>query len=166
MIDALSSELNKDSEAAARHLQRRLIIGAVAALVIMAAAFSWRIANGPQATATPVTNMAPAARSPVLEELVEATKALEVSQQQAIDQLQVLQEQFASQQAETKKSSGEVAALNDKLEALRLSFASISAPLEQADEPQRAKSKPAVAHSRHRAHRGVSGRARTAETSH
>src|SRR5207237_10182609 len=117
--------------------------------------------------ASPAANAAPDAKNPVLEELVEATKALGVSQQQAIDQLQVLQEQLASQQAETRKSSGEVAALSDKLETLRQSFASVTPPLEQADAPQSAKSKPAVAHARHRAHhRIVPDKARTAETRH
>jgi hypothetical protein len=164
MIDALPSELG--NEAAARQLHGRLIIGAVAALAIMAAAFVWRIANGPPPVAPPVANVAPPAKNPVLEELVEATKALGVSQQQAIDQLQVLQEQLASQQAETRKSSGEVAALGDKLETLRQSFASLPAHPEEADAPQHAKSKPAVTHSRGRAHRVASGRARAAATRH
>lgn len=157
MIDALPSDPNKDSEAATRHLHRRLIFGAMAALVIMAVAFVWRVTNRPPLVAAPVATVAPApaAQKLVLEELVEATKALEVSQQQAIDQLQVLQQQLASQQAETRKSSGEVAALGDKLETLRQSFASISAPAEDAEAPQHAKDKPAIARSRHRAHRVV-----------
>jgi septal ring factor EnvC (AmiA/AmiB activator) len=153
MIDALPSEPNKDSEAATRHLHVRLILGAMAALVIVAAAFAWRITNGPPPVATPVANAAPPAKSSVLEELVEATKALEVSQQQAIDQLQVLQQQLAAQQTETRKSSGEVAALGDKLETLRQSFASIATPAEDADAQQHEKAKPAIAHSRRRAHR-------------
>jgi hypothetical protein len=165
MIEALPSELGKDNEAAARHLHGRLIIGAAAALVIMAAAFVWRIANGPQPVTTPVTNAASTAKNPVLEELVEATKALQISQQQAIDQLQVLQEQLALQQTETRKSSGEVVALSDKLETLRQSFASVSPTPGEADAPQHATSKPATAHSRHRAHRSVSGgRARATAT--
>jgi septal ring factor EnvC (AmiA/AmiB activator) len=158
MIDALPSEPSKDSDAATRHLHVRMILGAMAALLIVAAAFAWRITNGPPPVATPVANTAPPAKSPVLEELVEATKALEVSQQQAIDQLQVLQQQLAAQQAETRKSSGEVTALGDKLETLRQSFASIATPAEEADTPQQ-KAKPALA--RHRAHR-VTSASRTA----
>jgi septal ring factor EnvC (AmiA/AmiB activator) len=163
MIDAFPSESGKDSEAVTRHLHGRLIVGAVAALMIVAAAFVWRIASGPP-SAPQVAAPAPTATSPALNELVEATKALEVSQQQAIDQLQVLQQQLASQQADAKKSSDEVEALSDKLETLRQSFASISAQPEEADAPQPRESRPA-AHTR-RAHRGVSARARIAATRH
>jgi septal ring factor EnvC (AmiA/AmiB activator) len=161
MIDAFPSEPGKDSEAATGHFHGRLMVGAVAALMIVAAAFVWRIASGPP-PAPQVANPAPIARNPALDELVEATKALEVSQQQAIDQLQVLQQQLASQQAEAKKSSDEVEALSDKLETVRQSFASISAPPEEADAPQSRQSSPA-AHTR-RAHRGA--RARIAATRH
>jgi hypothetical protein len=155
MIDALPSEPGKDSEAATRHLHVRLIFGAMAALVIVAVAFAWRITNGPP-VAAPVAVAAPPAKSPVLEELVEATKALEVSQQQAIDQLQVLQQQLAAQQAEARKSSGEVAALGDKLDTLRQSFASVATPAEDAVAPQHEKAKPAIVHARRRAHRVAS----------
>ena len=156
MIDALPSEPGRDSETATRHLHVRLIFGAMAALVIVGVAFAWRITNGPPPVATPVAVAPPPAKSPVLEELVEATKALEVSQQQAIDQLQVLQQQLAAQQAETRKSSGEVAALGDKLETLRQSFASVAPPAEDAVAPQHEKAKPAIAHARRRAHRVAS----------
>jgi hypothetical protein len=171
MIDALPSEPRKDSIAATRHAHRRLMVGAVAALVIVAAASVWRLASGPPTmsptlkAAVPATNPAP---NPVLDQLVEATKALEVSQQQAIDQLQELQQLFTAQRAETKKASGEVAALSDKLEALRLSFASTaSSPSpEEADDPQPRKSKPTLRHSRGKTHRMVSARARTAAARH
>jgi septal ring factor EnvC (AmiA/AmiB activator) len=172
MIDALPFEPRKDSEAATRHIHGRLIGGAVAALVIVAAAFIWRITASPSppiasALASPVAGAAAAAKNPVLDELVEATKALEVSQQQAIDQLQVVQELLGSQQAEIKKTSGEVAALSDKLESLRQSFASSSTPSpEEADAPQHEKSKPAVTHARGRTHRIVASRARTAAAVH
>src|SRR5690242_16920830 len=93
MLDALPSELSRDSKTATRHPHVRLIVGAAAALIIMGAAFVWRVANGPPPSAAPVASVAPPAHNQALEELVEATKALQVSQQQAIDQLQVLQEQ-------------------------------------------------------------------------
>jgi uncharacterized coiled-coil protein SlyX len=172
MIDALPSEPRKDNVAATRHAHGRLIIGAMAALMIVAGASVWRLASGPPTIASPTIKAAASATNPVtnpvLDELVEATKALEVSQQQAIDQLQELQQLFTAQQAETKKASGEVAALSDKLDALRQSFASATpAPSpEQADEPQPRKAKPAVGHSRARTHRVVSARAHTAATRH
>jgi hypothetical protein len=167
MIDAFPSDPRKDSVAATRHSHGRLIVGAVAALLIVTGAFVWRLASGPPTTATPMVKAAAPVTNPVLDQLVEATKALEISQQQAIDQLQELQQLLSAQQAETRKSSGEVASLSDKLEALRQSFASAPAApsSEEADEPQPRKSKQVVRRSHGKMHR-VSGRARTAATSH
>jgi peptidoglycan hydrolase CwlO-like protein len=165
MIDALPSEPNRDSAAASRHLHRRLIVGAVAALLIVVGAFVWRMtaSSPPTQMASVAPSPAPAVRNPVLDELVEATKALESSQQQAIDQLQELQQLITSQQAETRKSSAAVAALNAKLEVLQQSFASLPAPAqEEADTPRPRKSKPATVRSRGKAHRVASGNTRTA----
>src|SRR6476660_9286908 len=71
------------------------------------------------------------------EQLVEKTKGLEATQQETIDQLQVVQDQLqtvrrqlASQQAETKKFAGQIGALTEAIEGLRQSFASA-----QANEP-------------------------------
>jgi hypothetical protein len=164
MIDAFPSEPSKDHAAATRLSHGRLIVGAVAALAIVAAAFAWRMAGGPPTLASPTTTAAAPARNPVLDQLVEATKALEVSQQQAVDQLQEMQQLLTAERAETKKSSGEVAVLSDKLEALRQSFASMAtASPEQADAPQPTTSRPA-AHSRAHAHRAASEKAHSAAT--
>src|SRR6185503_3819897 len=59
--------------------------------------------------------------------LLETTKGLEVTQQQAVDQLQVVQDQLAAQQAETKKLSMQIATLTEKLDALQQSVANIPA---------------------------------------
>ena len=71
------------------------------------------------------------------EQLVEKTKGLEATQQESIDQLQVVQDQLqtvrrllASQQTDTKKLSEQVATLTESIEGLRQSFASA-----RADEP-------------------------------
>jgi hypothetical protein len=172
MIDSLLSETAKDNVAATRHLHGRLMIVAVAALTIITGAFAWRtIARVPPTIAPPMTlpmtKAAPTTINPVMDELVETTKALETSQQQVIDQLQILQQLLASQRAEAKKSSAEVAALSGKLEALRESFASLPAPsTEEADATQRRKSKPAASRSRGRAHRIASGRSTATKTHH
>jgi len=55
------------------------------------------------------------------------TKGLEVTQQQAVDQLQIVQEQLAAQQAETKKLSKQIATLTEKLDALQQSVTNIAA---------------------------------------
>lgn len=65
------------------------------------------------------------------EQLVEKTKGLEATQQESIDQLQVVQDQLqtvrrllAAQQTETKRLSEQVAALTGAIDGLRQSFAS------------------------------------------
>jgi chromosome segregation ATPase len=64
------------------------------------------------------------------EQLVEKTKGLEATQQESIDQLQVVQDQLstvrrllASQQGETKRLSEQVTTLTEAVEGLRQSFA-------------------------------------------
>jgi hypothetical protein len=68
------------------------------------------------------------------EQLVEKTKGLEETQQESIDQLQLVQDQLqtvrrllAAQQAESKRLSDEVTALNEAVDGLRQSFASSQA---------------------------------------
>jgi uncharacterized protein HemX len=71
------------------------------------------------------------------EQLVEKTKGLEVSQQESIDQLQVVQDQLqtvkrllTAQQADTKRLSEQVGSLTGAIDTLRQSFASA-----QSSEP-------------------------------
>src|ERR1700694_1598199 len=68
------------------------------------------------------------------EQLVEKTKGLEASQQEAIDQLQVVQDQLqtvkrllAGQQADAKRLSDQLAGLTEAIDGLRQSFASAQA---------------------------------------
>jgi uncharacterized coiled-coil protein SlyX len=60
--------------------------------------------------------------------LIETAKALQVTQQQAVDQLQVVQDQLLAQKAETKKLSEQIATLTEKLEAVQQSVASPPTP--------------------------------------
>jgi uncharacterized coiled-coil protein SlyX len=55
-------------------------------------------------------------------------RRLAITQQQAVDQLQVVQDQLAAQKAETKKLSEQMAAMTEKLDALQRSVADIPAP--------------------------------------
>jgi hypothetical protein len=80
------------------------------------------------------------------EQLVEKTKGLEETQQESIDQLQVVQDQLqttrrvlAFQQAETKRLSEQVSALTEAVESLRHSFASAQGPEASATPSQRNK---------------------------
>src|SRR3977135_3114642 len=68
------------------------------------------------------------------EQLVEKTKGLEATQQESIDQLQVVQDQLqtvrrllAAQQADAKRLSDQVAGLTEAIDGLRQSFASLQA---------------------------------------
>lgn len=65
------------------------------------------------------------------EQLVEKTRGLEATQQESIDQLQVVQDQLqtvrrllAAQQAEAKRLSEQVSGLTEAIDGLRRSFAS------------------------------------------
>jgi uncharacterized protein HemX len=81
------------------------------------------------------------------EQLVEKTKGLEATQQESIDQLQVVQDQLqtvrrllAAQQADAKRLSDEVAGLTEAIEGLRQSFASARAT-EASSGPPSARNK-------------------------
>ena len=69
-----------------------------------------------------------AANEQSLKELIETTKGLQITQQQAVDQLQVVQDQLVAQKAETKKLSEQIATLTEKLEAVQQSVANPPTP--------------------------------------
>lgn len=80
------------------------------------------------------------------EQLVEKTKGLEATQQESIDQLQVVQDQLqtvrrllAAQQTETRKLSEQVGSLTGAIDGLRQSFASAQTS-EPSNEPSVRKS--------------------------
>lgn len=80
------------------------------------------------------------------EQIVAKTKDLEVTQQQSIDQLQVVQDQLqviqqmlAAQRTDTKRLSEQVGDVTGTLDSLRQSFASSPAPESAAPPPARKK---------------------------
>ncbi|HVP12720.1 MAG TPA: hypothetical protein VMV94_16205, partial [Phycisphaerae bacterium] len=82
------------------------------------------------------------------EQLVEKTKGMEATQQESIDQLQVVQDQLqtikrllAVQQADTKRLSEQVGSLTESIEGLRQSFASTRAS--DAETPSATRNRPA-----------------------
>jgi len=116
---------------------------AAAALVIVVAGVSsitvWRAYTGstPETERVVATRQLQARATQASEQLVEKTKGLEATQQESIDQLQMVQDQLltvrrllAAQQADTKKLSEQVGTLTEAIEGLRQSFASA-----QASEP-------------------------------
>jgi uncharacterized protein HemX len=112
------------------------IIGATALLAIVigiGAIAAWRAYTGhaPELDRVIVTRQLQARAAQASEQLVEKTKGLEATQQESIDQLQVVQDQLqtmrrliVSQQADTKKLSEQVATLTESIDGLRQSFAS------------------------------------------
>jgi len=115
---------------AAQAMRRRLVITLVAALVLIGGGWITLWAAG-GSTAVAPTPRVPAAsgvsRRPS-DELLETTKGLQITQQQAVDQLQVVQDQLVAQQAETKRLSEQIAKLTERLDGLQQSVANSPAP--------------------------------------
>src|ERR1700730_17882451 len=93
------------------------------------------------------------------ERLVEKTKDLEVTQQESIDQLQVVQDQLqtvkrllAAQQADTKGLSEQVSRLTEAIDGLKQSFASARAPEAASDSAPRNNKSVRTRSSAHRRH--------------
>jgi uncharacterized protein HemX len=87
------------------------------------------------------TRLSPSRTAQAPEQLAERTRSLEASQQDSIDQLQVVQDELqtvkrllASEEADKKRLADQVAALTEAVDGLRRSFA--SAPPEPSFAPE------------------------------
>jgi uncharacterized coiled-coil protein SlyX len=130
VVDASYSRQKQQEDRATTHARRRRLgVLLVAAFVLMVA--SWTIvgALGGNKAVAPSAGVATASATSS-DELVETTKGLEATQQQTVDQLQVVQDRLAAQQTETKKLSEQIATLTEKLHALEQSVANIPAPVQ------------------------------------
>ncbi|MGA7805506.1 hypothetical protein [Bradyrhizobium sp.] len=135
-----------------------IALAAATLLVILTGAAAigfWRAYSGasPELDRAAATRQLQARTAQASEQLVEKTSGLEATQQESIDQLQMIQDQLqtmrrllAAQQADTKRLSDQVSGLTEAVDGLRHSFASAQPP-----EPS---SQPAVRNSplRARAH--------------
>jgi len=122
-----------------------IAIAAVALVIVVlgvSAITLWRSYTGnvPETDRVVATRQLQARAAQASEQLVEKTKGLEVTQQESIDQLQMVQDQLqtvrrllAAQQTDSKKLSEQVGTLTEAVEGLRQSFASA-----QASEPSAA----------------------------
>src|SRR6266404_2858799 len=132
---------------------------AAAALVIVVVSVTsitlWRAYTGvaPETDRVVATRQLQARAAQASEQLVEKTKGLEATQQESIDQLQVVQDQLqtvrrllASQQTDTRKLSEQMGALTEAIEGLRQSFASAQASEPAAPPATRKKSARAKPH--------------------
>jgi uncharacterized protein HemX len=116
-----------------------IALAAATLLIIVVGAASialWRAYTGtsPELDRIAAVRQLQARTAQVSEQLVENTKGLEATQQESIDQLQLLQDQLqtvkralAAQQADTKQLSGQLSDLTEAIESLRQSFASAHA---------------------------------------
>lgn len=125
---------------------------AAVALVVLFAIGSiavWRAFTGsaPEPDRVVAARQLQARATQASETLVEKTKGLEATQQESIDQLQMVQDQLlavrrllAAQQADTKKLSEQVGTLTEAIDGLRKSFASTQSSDAAADEAPRKRS--------------------------
>jgi uncharacterized protein YoxC len=116
-----------------------IAIAAVAlAMVVLGIGFIalWRAYTGtaPETDRAVVVRQLQERTAQASDQLVEKTKGLEATQQESINQLQVVQDQLqtvrrllASQQTDTKKLSEQVGTLTQAIDGLRQSFASARA---------------------------------------
>jgi uncharacterized coiled-coil protein SlyX len=128
MVDAsYSRQKQQEDHATVQARRRRLIVPLVAGFVLIGAGWTmvWAFGGSRAVAPSPGVTTASATSS---DELIETTKGLELTQQQTVDQLQVVQDRLAAQQTETKKLSEQIATLIEKLHALEQSVASIPAP--------------------------------------
>src|SRR6202161_3328945 len=134
------------------HLGSQPIALAAGALIVIVLGIGsialWRAYTGsvPEQDRVVAARQIQARTAQASEMLVEKTKGLDVTQQESIDQLQVVQDQLqtvkrllAAQQADTKRLAEQVATLTEAVAGLRQSFASVQ-PAEPSGPPARNKS--------------------------
>src|SRR4051794_19821442 len=156
----------RNSSAIGRIGVQPIAIGAVALVLVVLGIASialWRAytGNAPETDRIVANRQLQTRTAQASEQLVEKTKGLEATQQESIDQLQMVQDQLltvrrllASQQADTKKLSEQVSSLTEAIEGLRQSFASAQASEPAAAATPRKRSIKARARSSSSASRG------------
>jgi hypothetical protein len=137
-------------------------VAATALLLIVSgicAVLLWRIATGttPEQERLASGRQAQARVVQTSEQIMERTKGLELSQQESIDQLQVLRDQLDSirqlltaQRSESKRLFNQVGEISGNLDSLRQSFASTQTQATNADEGSSVRNNPVT--SAHRGH--------------
>ena len=140
-----------------------LAAGALIVIVLGVGSIAlWRAYTGtsPEPDRIVATRQLQARTAQASEQLVEKTRGLEATQQESIDQLQVVQDQLqtvrrllAAQQAEAKRLSEQVSGLTQAIDGLRESFASAQAPEASGPPAARNKSIHTRSHATRSAHR-------------
>jgi len=128
-----------------------IAVAAVALVVLLGigSVAAWRAfsGNAPETDRVVAVRQLQARATQASETLVEKTKGLEATQQESIDQLQMVQDQLlavrrllAAQQTDTKKLSEQVGTLTEAIDGLRKSFASSQSSDADAEEAPRKRS--------------------------
>jgi predicted negative regulator of RcsB-dependent stress response len=159
MIEATSGDANING---IRRIGSQPIALAAAALVIIVIAAAsialWRAYSGtsPEQDRIAALRLVQARTALASEQLAEKTKALETSQEESIDQLQVVQDQLqsakrqlAAQQADNKRLTEQVGDLSGAIDSLKQSFASAQAPEASSQHSTRNGSSRSRHHARH-----------------
>jgi len=156
MIELAPRHYHPDTTTISRFSGQPVVIGAAALVIIVLGIGSmalWRAYTGtsPELDRLAAARQLQARTVQASEQLVEKTKGLEATQQESIDQLQVVQDQLltvrrllAAQQADSRKLSEQVSTLTESIDGLRQSFATAqsSDPAPAARRSARARSQP------------------------
>ncbi|MEA2869575.1 MAG: hypothetical protein QOE39_4290 [Bradyrhizobium sp.] len=149
MIDVTSDDAR--TQGVGRIGSYPIALAAVALVIMVVGAGSialWRAytGNSPEPDRVAAARQVQLRAAQASEQLVEKTKALEASQEESIDQLQVVQDQLqtvrrqlAAQQNDAKRLSDQVGELAGAVDSLRQSFASTQST--EASHPASARNK-------------------------
>lgn len=105
----------------------------------------WRAATGsiPEVDRVALARLLHSRTAPAFDQLADRTRGLEASQQESIDQLQVVQDELqtvkrllASEEADKKRLADQVAVLTEAVDGLRQSFASAPPDASPSSEPR------------------------------
>lgn len=139
--------------------QQPITITAIALVFVLlgiGSIFAWRAYSGstPEPERLTAARLQQARVAQASEQIIEKTKGIEATQQQSVDQLQVVQDQLltmqrllTSQQNETRKLTEQVGTLTSTLDNLRQSFASTTAGDDKPaarETPRRSRSRATV----------------------
>jgi uncharacterized coiled-coil protein SlyX len=128
MVDASFSRQRQLEDRAAAGIRQRWIFAVALGVILIGLGCVLLQRDSGNSAAGLTSAAAAAAREQVSDELLETTKGLQATQQQAVDQLQVVQDQLVAQKAETRRLSEQIATVTGKLEALQQSVADIPVP--------------------------------------
>lgn len=160
IADDARAPLRRGSQSPLQEIGKQpIIITAVALILVIlgiGSIFAWRMYSGstPEPERLTAARLQQARVAQASEQIIEKTKGIEATQQQSVDQLQVVQDQLqtmqrllTAQQNDTRKLTEQVGTLTATLDNLRQSFASTTAGDDKPaarETPRRSRSRATV----------------------